>query len=50
MTGRRDFLIGSLAAAGLAGCAGIAAGAEAFAKLFIEDVKARNLEVATLFQ
>ena len=27
----------------------IAAGAEAFAKLFIEDVKARNLEVATLF-
>ena len=28
----------------------IAAGAEAFAKLFIEDVKARNLEVATLFQ
>ena len=28
----------------------IAAGAEAFAKLFIEDVKARKLEVATLFQ
>ena len=28
----------------------IAAGAEAFAKLFIEDVKARNLEVATLFK
>lgn len=28
----------------------IAAGAEAFAKLFIEDAKARNLEVATLFQ
>ena len=28
----------------------IAAGAEAFAKLFIDDVKARNLEVATLFQ
>ena len=28
----------------------IAAGAEAFAKLFIDDVKARNLEVATLFK
>ena len=28
----------------------VAAGAEAFAKLFIEDVKARKLEVATLFQ
>ena len=26
MTGRRDFLIGSLAAAGLAGCAGLAGG------------------------
>jgi len=28
----------------------IAAGAEAFAKLFIDDVKTRNLEIATLFQ
>ena len=28
----------------------IAAGAEAFAKLFIDDVKARKLEVATLFR
>jgi len=28
----------------------IAAGAEAFAKLFIEDVKARHLEIATLFK
>ena len=28
----------------------IAAGAEAFAKLFIDDVKARKLEVAALFQ
>lgn len=28
----------------------IAAGAEAFAKLFVDDVKARKLEVATLFQ